>query len=72
LLGFIVSGSDPSPVLELDASDVPSRAVEEALDEIAPAIFLAVMGRWVAAVAFGWDHSLDFCIGHSSAMASES
>ena len=54
MLGFIVSGSDSSPVLEL---------VEEALDEIAPAILLAVMGCRVLAVAFGRDHSLDFRIG---------
>lgn len=46
----VVSGGDPAPVLEL---------VEQALDEVAPFVFGAVVRDRRAAVGFGRDHCLD-------------
>lgn len=50
-MGFVVSGSNAPPVLEL---------VEQPLDEVAPTVLFPVMWCWVAPVAFGGDHGLDF------------
>lgn len=51
-LGFVVAGGDAPPVLEL---------AEQALDEVAPAIFLAIMRDGCAPVASGGDDRLDAC-----------
>ena len=46
-LGFVVAGGDPAPVLQF---------VEQPLDQVAPAVFRAVMRGRRAAVGFGGDH----------------
>lgn len=48
-LGFVVSGCDAPPVLEL---------VEQTLDEVAPAVFFAVVRDRIAPVALGGDDRL--------------
>jgi len=53
-LGFVVAGSNTTPVLEF---------VEQALDEIAPTVFFTVMGHRVASVALGRDDGFDFGCG---------
>jgi len=53
-LGFVISGGDASPVLEF---------IEQALDEIAPAVFGSIVKEKSAAVAFGRDDGFDFGLG---------
>jgi hypothetical protein len=49
-VGLVVPCGDPAPVLEL---------VEQALDEVAPFVFGAIVGDRRSAVGFGRDHRLD-------------
>ena len=49
-MGLVVPCGDPAPVLEL---------VKQALDEIAPFVFDAIVGDRRSAVGFGRDHRLD-------------
>lgn len=50
MLGFVVSGGDPPPVLKF---------AEQALDEITPSVFRAIVRDGYAAIAFGGDTRLD-------------
>lgn len=50
-MGFVVAGSNSAPVLEF---------IEQALDEIAPTVFLAVVWHRVASVALGGNDGFDF------------
>jgi hypothetical protein len=54
LLGLVVACGDTAPVLQL---------VEQALDKVAPTVFLAIMRGGSAAVAFGGDDRLDTGFG---------